>query len=59
MAGACERPSRKTRLVKIPPWVPYTGHRTDVGGLLLQRQAEGFSATPVFADASRQGAVRS
>jgi hypothetical protein len=34
--------------VKIPPWVPYTGHRTDAGGLLPQRQAEGFSATPVL-----------
>ena len=55
---ARERPSRKTCPVKIPAWVPYTGHRTDVWGLLLQRQAEGSSAAPVFTDGSRRAAVR-
>ena len=43
---ARERPSRKTRPVKIPAWAPYTGHRTDACEFLPQRQAEGSSATP-------------
>lgn len=38
--------------------LPYTDHRTDVWGLLLQRQAEGSSAAPVFTDGSRRAAVR-
>jgi hypothetical protein len=36
--------------------LPYTEHRTDVWGLLLQRQAEGASAAPVFTDGSRRAA---
>jgi hypothetical protein len=34
---ACERPSRKTRPVKIPAWVPYTG-QTPAGSFLSARR---------------------
>jgi hypothetical protein len=49
--AACARPSRKTRLVRVPAGVPYPGHRTDACRLLPQRQVERSSQDPVFADA--------
>ncbi len=45
--GAHERPSPRTRPVKIPAGAPCTGHRRDSWGTLPQRHAEGSSATPL------------
>jgi len=48
---ARERPSRKTRPVKIPAGVPYTGHRTDACGTFRSARWKGPLQDPVFADA--------
>ena len=51
---ARERPSRKTRPVNIPAWVPYTGPRADAFGFFRSPRRKGSSASPCLYRCSRR-----
>ena len=50
-----ERPSRTTRPVNIPAWVPYTGPQADAFGFFRSARRKGSSAIALSLPMARDG----